>query len=511
MLTIIFFCLLTFLSACSDSPISPDASDQELDRIIDEGLEAWRKPGAIQEGAACANCHAPDALDLAYFDFSSNTLKRRAEPHVSQFSSQLSANDFKKIKKLVEAQRIKYGIQPKDPMEFRPLQPGGEVLPGNTAAERDHAFGRQLRDMEFAATTDTVLSLEDAKQHRDAWLQVNPRRLKIGIPFNRWSEDPHHGTEHATMADWLPDLPRIPREGRAGEWYALQDAYLDNPTDENFWEMYSNVHRYTQSIFDGRSEHFFHRKYRSVLMAQHIFRKELMGQEEFPDRPSLAWFPTRSDDIDNPIWDIGLTAHGLRNGPDDEEDFEMPPDVLLRSKPSGSIKEQMDDIRVPWFYAGWLFDQGLQHSGGSSATTQARYFTLHMHIDDGYPIHNAFAITRKLIVENFDTEIHQEEKPINANYENFSNRAHRHQPGNENAREIYRLMTLNSYRMMALFVQDYIANKGIPSGSEEAEERVAHWQETLDHFERFTEEVQGPNHTYNLQLISDVRIAILEG
>ncbi len=504
--------ILLFMWGCKDSPLSSDLSEQELDQVIAEGLEAWRKPGAIQDGAACANCHAPDAIDLAYFDFNVKTLKRRAEPHVSQFSSQLSDSDFEKIKKLVEAQRIKYDIEPRDPMEFRPLQPGGEVLAGNTAADRDLAFGQQLRNMEFAFATDTVLSLEDARQHRQEWLDLNPRTLKIGIPFNRWSEDPHHGVEHATMADWLPDLPRIPREGRSDDWYTLHDAYLENPTDENFWEMFENENRMTRAIFDGSSERFFHKKYRSVLMAQHMFRKELMNQDEFPGRPTLAWFPARDEDLDNPIWDIGLIAHGLRNGPDDQDDFEMPPDVLLRSKPSGTIKKQMNDIRVPWFYAGWLFDQGLQHSGGGDATTQARYFTLHMHIDDGYPIHNAFAITRKLIVENFDTEVHGDTtKPLNANYENFSNRAFREEPDNPTAKEIYRLMTENSFRMMTLFIREEINTNGVPAGSEEATELVENWQETLDDFEDFTNKVEGQHHVYNLELISDVRIAILEG
>lgn len=508
-----FLVILLSLSlwGCKDSSLSTDTSEEELDQIISDGLEAWRKPGAIQDGAACANCHAPDALDLAYFAFSNTALKRRAEPHVSQFSTQLTAEDFEKIKQMIEALRIKYDITPKDPMTFRPLQPGGEVLPGNSADQRDLAFGQQLQSMGLAFVTEPVLSLEDAKHHREIWLSVNPRTLKIGIPFNRWSEDPFHGTNHATMADWLPDLPRIPRDDRAEEWYDLHDAYLRNPTDQNFWEMYDNEHRYTRSIFNGSSEHFFHRKYRSVLMAQHMFRKELMNQDEFPDRPTLAWFPARTDDIDNPIWDIGLTAHNLRNGPSDEGDFAMPPNVLLRSKPSGTVKEQMDDIRVPWFYAGWLFDLGLQHSGGGDATTQARYFTLHMHIDDGYPIHNAFAITKKLIVENFDTEIHSESKPLNTNYENFANRAFREEPDDPEAKVIYRLLTENSFRMMSFFIKEEIEMNGLPGGSEEAADRVAHWEQMLDQFEDFTERVEGEHHAFNLEMISDVRVAILSG
>lgn len=241
-----------------------------------------------------------------------------------------------------------------------------------------------------------------------------------------------------------------------------------------------------------------------------MFRKELMNQDKFPDRPTLAWFPVRNEDIDNPIWDIGLIAHGLRGGPQDQNDFKLPPDVLLRSKPSGSIDKQMNDIRVPWFYAGWLFDQGLQHSGGGDATTQARYFTLHMHIDDGYPIHNVFAITRKLIVENFDDEIHTEEKPVNANYENFANRAFREEPDNAEAKSIYRLLTENSFRMMTLFIQEELVLNGVPTDPDN-ETRVDNWLEMLEDFERFNDDVEGEHFSFNKQLITDVEIAIKSG
>lgn len=171
--------LFVSLWGCTDASLSPDTPEAELDEIITEGLEGWRKPGVIQDGAACANCHAPDALDLAYFNFDDATLKRRAEPHVGQFSFQLSGSDFKKIEKMIHALRIKYDIEPKDPMNFRPLQPGGEVLPGNTAADRDNAFGQHLVDMGFIFATEPVLSLQDAELHKEVWLQVNPRTLQI--------------------------------------------------------------------------------------------------------------------------------------------------------------------------------------------------------------------------------------------------------------------------------------------------------------------------------------------
>lgn len=112
------------------------------------------------------------------------------------------------------------------------------------------------------------------------------------------------------------------------------------------------------------------------------------------------------------------------------------------------------------------------------------------------------------MVENFDTEIHDEGLPLDANYENFSNRAVREAPDDPQALEVYRLLTENSYRMVTLFMQEEIAANGVPSGSEENELIVSNWLETLDDFESFTEDFKGDYHSYNLELIYDVKLAI---
>lgn len=63
-------------------------NDPDLEARIAEGLEVWRKPGIILEDAACNDCHAPDALDLAFFDFGDDNIMRRAEPHVGNEDAQ---------------------------------------------------------------------------------------------------------------------------------------------------------------------------------------------------------------------------------------------------------------------------------------------------------------------------------------------------------------------------------------------------------------------------------------
>ena len=105
-----------------------------VDVRIARGLVAWRKPGAINYKAACANCHGPDGYELAMYNFDDTDLRRRAKPH-------LSASDAEDIVTLVHAVREKYGIKKLlDPMKDRPFQPGGEVLPGATGSRTRPGF-----------------------------------------------------------------------------------------------------------------------------------------------------------------------------------------------------------------------------------------------------------------------------------------------------------------------------------------------------------------------------------
>jgi hypothetical protein len=121
----------------SDPYIHPEGKKYQAD-ILSEGLKIWRKPGAIQNDAACATCHSPDGIELAAYNFTDQDITRRALPHVSQDEAQV-------LVQYIHALRAKYQLTTlKSPMEDRPFQPGESVLPGVTATERDFEFSKQL-------------------------------------------------------------------------------------------------------------------------------------------------------------------------------------------------------------------------------------------------------------------------------------------------------------------------------------------------------------------------------
>ena len=91
---------------------------------------------------------------------------------------------------MVHALRAKFSIvQPPNPLTFRPFQPGGAVLPGANAQERDKAFGQELKDMNLRLMGDPINSVADAKKAWDELGAVNLRTLKVGIPMNHYTED----------------------------------------------------------------------------------------------------------------------------------------------------------------------------------------------------------------------------------------------------------------------------------------------------------------------------------
>src|SRR5579885_3658246 len=62
------------------APLKPQLNDSEA---IKAGLVSWRTPGG-KFNSACSSCHAPDAFDLARFNFDDTTIRRRALAHVGQ-------------------------------------------------------------------------------------------------------------------------------------------------------------------------------------------------------------------------------------------------------------------------------------------------------------------------------------------------------------------------------------------------------------------------------------------
>lgn len=420
-----------------------------VDLRIAKGLIVWRKPGAINHAAACASCHGPDGYELAMYDFDDATLRRRAKPH-------LSPADADEIVSLIHAVREKYGLKKLlDPMVDRPFQPGGEVLPGSTPEERDLAFGEELRQKLPTLMSGRVETLEQAKKAADEVMGVNPWTLKIGIPLNRISEDVFHGSEHASIAHWIADEPRIVPPENAASWYALQDAYLANPTDDNLWKLCEGYDKLTKQTGVLNMNDLSSTKQKSLFILQHLARTNRLKPE--PNRPPIYWGDLKSVLVPNPIWDVGNLARDFMPGDPDSLGFSD--DLKMKKVGGPAVGRQLQDMRVSWMYTGWLFDQGLYRTSFDKRVRRGEWLQTSLWQDGPYAIHNVFVSTRHQLVLSWSPNIWSGD-PGRRHYTwdyaqlMLGQRHVKQRPENPKHREIYDRFTANCFRMSLLLLID---------------------------------------------------------
>ncbi len=348
----------------------------DIDQRYRDGMVAWRKPDPA--GAACANCHSPDAIDLALLGFPDEAILRRTAAH-------LPPADAEKLVDLVHAQRQRYKIErPCDPL-WRPLQPGGEPLPGNTPDEQDAAFLGELKRLNLFVATGKVVTLDDAKRARDEITGINLRTLRIGIPLPRWTEDGFRGAAHKSIDDHMPAVPHAPKDAA---WYAKNDAYLSNPTDAAMLDLVNSVEGMTNdrgflastpviNACGAERAGFFisdvaDAKYRGVLIISHLMRMALKSQSTWPDLP-LAPFPDNAKPL-NPFFFIGgQNAERICPYP---YDADSRPAVAKALPKMASSELSAEDIRTNdflslsramahhWMTLGQIYDQTLFQSEG---------------------------------------------------------------------------------------------------------------------------------------------------
>ena len=398
--------------------------------VFARGLEAWRKPDVIFEGAACANCHSPDGFDLAYFDFSRDDIIRRAAPHLD------SEEDMRAIADMIEYVRDYYGIAaPKDPRTFRPFQPGGGVLPGQDRFARDKALGEYFKARGFRFANTPVLSLEEARTQRDEWKQLDVRDIPIGIELPLWSLDGFHGEQQMSLNDWLPSLPRLPKAETLNQWYALQDAYIANPSDENFYNYYNAIDKdrifltrkennlqLTEQPFTGSGNWLSSSKFKSVQFASHLFRQEYIdGAQTRETRPITGFALTAENKIhkpgavSNPMWTVG-DFFRVKDG---DSEIQMPTQAPF---PEGladtylPYNQEAEKAKVEWFMLGWLFDPALTKTCCGNPAKTGEYFhdalsrskeigalvtELGRAPNTSFPLHNTYIFTKKTIDKNY--------------------------------------------------------------------------------------------------------------
>lgn len=360
----------------------------ELETARVEGMAAWRRIGSH---GSCSSCHSPDGIDLALIGYSDADITRRALDHVS-------AGDAAKIVTWVKAQRQWHGItRPLHPLKFRPLQPGMEVLPGASHEARDLAFGNYLAgDIQLLWASGRIESRAQALAAQAQFRALDLRKLRTGIAFDLWSEDHTHGTAHRSASEWLPMMGVKPKAGREQQWHGIQDAYLANPTDAAFWNLYDNIDLMLEPVeppgFE-RGQEWSLLKYKSVQIVQHMMRHQSLAMPDALLGTTGGLAANRLKVIArNPLFRAGDHVRRFPLQFDAANESTLFPPHLAPTLPASQtdLRDQNENFFRVWFWMGWAQDPALLLSDSIFQTTEGDY--LYASLLARYKLHHAFVV-----------------------------------------------------------------------------------------------------------------------
>lgn len=482
-------------------------------------LDVWR---AARPKDSCMSCHGPDFIDLARIGSTDTDIVRRS------IADGASEQEAQTLLRAVKEMRATWRIPTTNARAFRLLQPGGAVLPGNTSAERDLALAGELtKVMPTLMSQAPIRSRAQAEKARDEVLAFQWNKIRVGIAFPLWSADIAHGPAEGTLNDWVADLPRVPKASRRADWIKLQDEYLADPSHLNFWRLYFAVDEMTEPFVTGTApfdpadepkfRHFTTVKFKSALIGQHVMRSELRGRlgsflrgqpaflyllNESPFNTAFAagmgaagGGTKRLKFLPNPLWEVGDAARigfppsaksaGLPgnagNPPRMRDTLQLlgAPDFVLESvNPALARGEEETDVRLSWFMAGMLIDQGLGRTSPSNSTKSAEYLLASLWQRD-YFLHRSLISTVRTVTRRYAPGAWFESVPafgVNLGYFDAYNR---NRPSRWGVREnqslpaevrnaqldAYKVFTANMYRMN-LYLFELDLDSGRVSGSE---------------------------------------------
>ncbi len=396
----------------------------------DLAFKLWRNDDlSVHPKGSCAGCHGPDFFDLASINSTDADLTRRA---VADGASALQAQALvQAIKKLrIDSSLPSAGLR--TARAFRPFQPGGEVLLADATdaahivnVKRDVAFGEQLKTLLPTLYGSRIDSLDKAKQARDELLdlasgtnlkgsnpaRLNMRKLPTGILYPQWSADLFHGANEGTFNDWVADIAHDPKPERKAEWLALQETYLANPSNLNFWKMYAASRDMTQLPLLGEckviglrstsacatTDDFNKNKFLSSMMGQHMLRLQSQGQDKLDSfMPGPIAFSYLASDPAYAFMNISMTKNfGML--PANLWEIGDSGRVMLEATPVvGSLKSNLADLGYPlfaqnsidpqrsagdekqalnqaWFWIGFTFDPTFARISKSNASKSGEY------------------------------------------------------------------------------------------------------------------------------------------
>jgi hypothetical protein len=416
-----------------------------------KGLHFWRLSGRVENGAACANCHGPDGIELAAYNFDDADIMRRAKVH-------LSDADSRQVVNFIHAVREKYGMTKLlDPMKDRPFQPGGAVLPGATPNERDTAFGEELKQKLPILFNGRIQTIAQAKEAAKDLLALDPWTLKVGIPLSRLSEDVAHGVEHATINQWLPETPPTISPEKLNDWYAAEDEYLAAPSIPALRKLIALHEQLTFSPAIG-IETVANIKYRALLLLDYRLRTKNTSGPEPPVAPEIVT-PGRP----NPAWEVADIARDLEA--QNEHTLGMTETLANEKTGPQNTHEQISQLSVSWFWLGWLFDQGMYRSLGGLNTTHGAWLTRALWIYGPYPIHNVYSSTRRQLVASYVPGALLGPPSYNHLRWDYSSLRVGHRyidliPKDPTQRKLYLTFTANCFRMNLLLLEDNMRTTG---------------------------------------------------
>jgi regulation of enolase protein 1 (concanavalin A-like superfamily) len=361
------------------------------------GLVSWNTPDG--DGITCAQCHTPTGYDIALFDFDQADLRRATAPHLNDFHAD-------RIFSYILQQRRDYppvgGL--KDVETFRPFQPGGIVLGGATSSHRvrDNAFADYLAaNFLLAQSGHTIDTLAKANAALTQLVNVDLMNFPVGIAFNKWSESVSRSgaNEGGRVAEWLPAIGQQPKPANLAQWNALVDAYVEDPSDANFWAMFHQMDTYLQPDPANSApviDPIVYLQQHAIFVANNAFaHNELNKARGLPQLQFTNGVRPFPDQVNGGTllsfnWEVGDQTKSLINGGAIKFN-EMP----LRNQNSlfngdGGYVERIDDQRLPWMWLGLMQDPVMWHSGGSTATLTLEYMDAEFKPRD-HRMHAAFA------------------------------------------------------------------------------------------------------------------------
>ncbi len=376
-----------FAQATVDNVSWPQAAapPPALDPVIAAGLAAWRKPDP--NGVSCVDCHTPFAYDIAQFNFTRPDVRLATTPHLSE-------TDADAIFDMIEKFRAQYppaGGQ-KDFRTFRPLQPHQQIIGGENADPnvRDAAFGFYLRD-HFRIGGTRITNLVEARAAAQELVDVNVADVPVGLKFNLWSrsvlrEGAVNGGE---VAEWLPSVGTQPKAAYKDYWFTLQDDYLRDPSDDNFWAIYHATSLWTQPDAHNFIAGTTHNNWRYIVKSQYLANSLLAhdelrkarglpstlaaqdGVHPFPDQRGISGVELA------PFWNVGDNARVVQSGGFNGMPVRNKESVYIdphrSANKSSEAADQINDLRLTWFWLGWAMDNSLRFSGEGS-TLSGEYF-----------------------------------------------------------------------------------------------------------------------------------------